>query len=68
MYFRFRFQTYLLSQVEIEVPQSCSFIVRTTGCRLREVVDMDTQGNPVFADSPTSDTFAAEMAKYVIFL
>uniref|UniRef100_A0AAX7TSL5 Vitellogenin domain-containing protein n=1 Tax=Astatotilapia calliptera TaxID=8154 RepID=A0AAX7TSL5_ASTCA len=51
-------------KVEIEVPQTCSFIVRTTGCRLSEVVDTDTQGNPVFANSPSSDAFAAEMEKY----
>uniref|UniRef100_A0A3B4WJ79 Vitellogenin domain-containing protein n=1 Tax=Seriola lalandi dorsalis TaxID=1841481 RepID=A0A3B4WJ79_SERLL len=30
--------------VEIEVPQTCSFIVRTTGCSLSEVVDMDAEG------------------------
>uniref|UniRef100_A0AAZ1WWP1 Vitellogenin domain-containing protein n=1 Tax=Oreochromis aureus TaxID=47969 RepID=A0AAZ1WWP1_OREAU len=51
-------------KVEIEVPQTCSFIVRTTGCRLSEVVDTDAQGNPVFANSPSSDAFAAEMEKY----
>ncbi|XP_063351865.1 apolipoprotein Bb, tandem duplicate 1 [Pelmatolapia mariae] len=51
-------------KVEIEVPQTCNFIVRTTGCRLSEVVDTDAQGNPVFANSPSSDAFAAEMEKY----
>uniref|UniRef100_I3KBH0 Vitellogenin domain-containing protein n=1 Tax=Oreochromis niloticus TaxID=8128 RepID=I3KBH0_ORENI len=51
-------------KVEIEVPQTCSFIVRTTGCRLSEVVDTDAQGNPLFANSPSSDAFAAEMEKY----
>ncbi|KAM7367783.1 hypothetical protein PAMP_014060 [Pampus punctatissimus] len=50
--------------VEIEVPQSCSFIVRTTGCSLNEVVDIDAEGNPVFSPVPTSDAFAAEMEKY----
>lgn len=54
---------YPLTQVEIEVPQTCSFIVRTTGCRLSEVVDTDTEGNPVFASSPSSDAFAAEMER-----
>ncbi|KAG7509082.1 apolipo B-100-like [Solea senegalensis] len=51
-------------KVEIEVPQTCSFIVRTTGCSLSEVVDMDAVGNPVFGPSPTSDAFAAEMERY----
>ncbi|XP_049914916.1 apolipoprotein Bb, tandem duplicate 1 [Epinephelus moara] len=50
--------------VVIEVPQTCSFIVRTTGCSLSEVVDMDADGNPVFGPAPTSDAFAAEMEKY----
>lgn len=52
-------------QVEIEVPQTCSFIVRTTGCSLSEVVNMDAEGNPVFGPAPSSDAFATEMEKYV---
>lgn len=52
-------------QVEIEVPQTCSFIIRTTACRLSEVVNMDAEGNPVFGPAPSSDAFAAEMEKYV---
>ncbi|XP_055362306.1 apolipoprotein Bb, tandem duplicate 1 isoform X2 [Betta splendens] len=50
--------------IEIEVPQSCSFILRTTGCSLSEVVDTDAKGNPVFAPASTADAFAAEMEKY----
>lgn len=50
-------------QVEIEVPQACSFIVRTTSCQLAEVVDMDMDGNPVFRPAPTSDVFAADMER-----
>ncbi|KAF3702947.1 Apolipoprotein B-100 [Channa argus] len=50
--------------VEIEVPQTCSFIVHTTGCSLTEVVDMDAEGNPVFGPAPSSADFAAEMEKY----
>nr|XP_046228822.1 apolipoprotein Bb, tandem duplicate 1 [Scatophagus argus] len=52
--------------VEIEVPQTCSFIIRTTGCRLSEVVDMDAEGNPVFGPAPSSDAFAAEMERYLL--
>ncbi|XP_054618355.1 apolipoprotein Bb, tandem duplicate 1 [Dunckerocampus dactyliophorus] len=51
-------------KVEIEVPQTCSFIVRTTGCSLREVVAMDSDGNPGFGASPSSNAFAAEMERY----
>ncbi|XP_059212565.1 apolipoprotein Bb, tandem duplicate 1 [Centropristis striata] len=51
-------------KVEIEVPQTCSYIIRTTGCSLSEVVDMDAAGNPVFGPAAGSDAFAAEMEKY----
>ncbi|CAN9507872.1 unnamed protein product [Ophioblennius macclurei] len=51
-------------KVEIEVPQTCSFIIRTTGCVLSEVTDVDADGNPVFTPVPTSDAFAAEMEKH----
>ncbi|XP_049613243.1 apolipoprotein Bb, tandem duplicate 1 [Syngnathus scovelli] len=51
-------------KVEIEVPQTCSFIVRTTGCALSEVIDVDTDGKPTFAASPSSDAFSAEMERY----
>ncbi|XP_076021486.1 apolipoprotein B-100-like [Genypterus blacodes] len=51
-------------KVEIEVPQSCSYIVRTTGCSLSEVAGMDADGNTVFRPAPSSDNFAAEMEKY----
>ncbi|XP_044185315.1 apolipoprotein Bb, tandem duplicate 1 [Thunnus albacares] len=50
--------------VEIEVPQTCSFIVRTSGCSLSEVYDMDTDGSPMFRPASGSDAFAAEMEKY----
>uniref|UniRef100_A0A3Q1D884 Vitellogenin domain-containing protein n=1 Tax=Amphiprion ocellaris TaxID=80972 RepID=A0A3Q1D884_AMPOC len=51
-------------KVEIEVPQTCSFIIRTAGCQLNEVVDVDAEGNPVFGPAPSSDAFAAEMERY----
>ncbi|XP_073348554.1 apolipoprotein B-100-like [Pagrus major] len=55
-------------KVEIEVPQACSFIVRTTGCSLSEVVDIDAEGNPMFGPSPSSDAFAAEMERYPLMV
>uniref|UniRef100_A0A672GNZ2 Vitellogenin domain-containing protein n=1 Tax=Salarias fasciatus TaxID=181472 RepID=A0A672GNZ2_SALFA len=51
-------------KVEIEVPQTCSFIIRTTGCVLSEVVGMDAEGNPEFTATPTFKAFAEEMEKY----
>lgn len=55
-------------QVEIEVPQTCSFIVRTTGCSLSEVADIDTEGNPVFRPAPSSAAFASEMERYDTYI
>ncbi|KAM4600708.1 apolipoprotein B-100-like [Polymixia lowei] len=51
-------------KVEIEVPQTCSFIIRTSDCSLSEVVDMDAEGSPVFRPAAGSDAFAAEMEMY----
>ncbi|KAG7270490.1 hypothetical protein CRUP_032786, partial [Coryphaenoides rupestris] len=51
-------------KVEIEVPQMCSFIVRTSACSLSEVVDTSGNGSPVFAQAAGSDAFAVEMEKY----
>ncbi|KAM4600707.1 apolipoprotein B-100-like isoform 2-T2 [Polymixia lowei] len=51
-------------KVEIEVPQTCSFIIRTSDCSLSEVVDMDADGSPVFRPAAGSDAFAAEMELY----
>ncbi|PWA27745.1 hypothetical protein CCH79_00000447 [Gambusia affinis] len=51
-------------KVEIEVPQMCSFILHTTDCSLREVVDTDANGNPVFLPAAGSDGFAAEMERH----
>ncbi|XP_072313030.1 apolipoprotein Bb, tandem duplicate 1 [Eucyclogobius newberryi] len=53
-------------KVEIEVPQACSFIVRTSGCTLSEVDSVDADGNTVFRPAASSDAFAAEMEKYAL--
>merc|ERR1712142_393165 len=51
-------------KVEIEVPQSCSFIVRTRECTLSEV-DSNFEGDtPVFRPAAGSEAFAVEMEKY----
>ncbi|XP_074548675.1 apolipoprotein B-100 [Halichoeres trimaculatus] len=50
-------------QVEIEVPQTCSFIMHTRDCVLSEVSDTDPQGQPVFNQAPGSDAFQAAMEK-----
>uniref|UniRef100_A0A4W5MPT2 Vitellogenin domain-containing protein n=1 Tax=Hucho hucho TaxID=62062 RepID=A0A4W5MPT2_9TELE len=53
-------------KVEIDVPQTCSFILRTTECSLSEVVDVDTEGSTVFAPAAGAEAFQAAMAKYVM--
>ncbi|XP_073709018.1 apolipoprotein Bb, tandem duplicate 1 [Garra rufa] len=50
-------------KVEIEVPRTCSYIVRTTECELSEVVDVDAEGKPVFGPSAGADAFKAAMEK-----
>lgn len=52
-------------QVDIEVPRTCSYIVRTTECALSEVIDVDTEGKPVFGPSAGADAFKAAMEEYV---
>ncbi|XP_050993857.1 apolipoprotein Bb, tandem duplicate 1 [Labeo rohita] len=48
-------------KVDIEVPRTCSYIVRTTECALSEVIDVDTEGKPVFGPSAGADAFKAAM-------
>ncbi|KAI7799465.1 apolipoprotein Bb, tandem duplicate 1 [Triplophysa rosa] len=50
-------------KVEIEVPGTCSYIVRTTSCTLSEVTNVDGEGKPVFGPSAGADTFRAAMEK-----
>ncbi|XP_071327155.1 apolipoprotein B-100 isoform X2 [Trachinotus anak] len=50
-------------QVEIEIPQTCRFIMRTRDCVLSEVSIMDPQGQPVYRQSPGSEAFQAAMEK-----
>lgn len=52
-------------QVEIEVPRTCSYILRTTECALSEVIDVDAEGNSIFGPSAGADAFKAAMEKYV---
>lgn len=52
-------------QVEIEVPLTCSYILRTTDCALSEAINVDAEGNPIFGPSAGADAFKAAMEKYV---
>ncbi|XP_060918741.1 apolipoprotein B-100 [Labrus mixtus] len=50
-------------EVEIEVPQTCRFIMHTRDCALSEVSVMDPQGQPVYRPASGSDAFKAAMEK-----
>ncbi|KAM4625194.1 apolipoprotein B-100 [Polymixia lowei] len=50
-------------QVEIEVPQTCSFVLHTRDCALSEVSVMDPQGQPVYRQAAGSEAFQAAMEK-----
>nr|XP_055042552.1 LOW QUALITY PROTEIN: apolipoprotein Bb, tandem duplicate 1 [Misgurnus anguillicaudatus] len=50
-------------KVTIEVPGTCNYIMRTTGCTLSEVIDVDGEGKPVFRPSAGADAFRAAMEK-----
>ncbi|XP_029903069.1 apolipoprotein B-100-like [Myripristis murdjan] len=50
-------------KVEIDVPQTCSFILRTTECSLSEIIDTDDQGNANYRQISQSSAFKAAMEK-----
>uniref|UniRef100_A0A3Q2WUG3 Vitellogenin domain-containing protein n=1 Tax=Haplochromis burtoni TaxID=8153 RepID=A0A3Q2WUG3_HAPBU len=49
--------------VEVDVPQTCSFILRTTDCSLSEVVGVDDEGNPLYRPAAGAEAFKAAMEK-----
>ncbi|NXU55395.1 APOB protein, partial [Turnix velox] len=50
-------------KVELEVPQLCSFILKTMHCSLRETSGVDMEGRTVLKKSNTSEDFANAMSK-----
>ncbi|XP_070781811.1 apolipoprotein B-100-like [Enoplosus armatus] len=50
-------------KVEVDVPQTCSFILRTTECSLSEISGVDAAGNPVYRPADGAQAFTAAMAK-----
>uniref|UniRef100_A0AAV2K794 Vitellogenin domain-containing protein n=1 Tax=Knipowitschia caucasica TaxID=637954 RepID=A0AAV2K794_KNICA len=53
-------------KVELDVPQGCSFIMRTTDCSLLELSGLDSSGNPVYVPAQGTEVFSEEMAKSVL--
>ncbi|XP_036398917.1 apolipoprotein B-100 isoform X2 [Megalops cyprinoides] len=50
-------------KVEVEVPQSCSFILRTVECTLSEVSVIDAEGLPVYRPATGAEAFREAMEK-----
>ncbi|CAJ1077019.1 apolipoprotein B-100-like [Xyrichtys novacula] len=50
-------------RVEVDVPQTCSFILRTTECSLNEIFDVDEDGNSLYRPAAGAEAFRDAMAK-----
>ncbi|XP_053193160.1 apolipoprotein B-100-like [Scomber japonicus] len=53
-------------KVEVDVPQTCSFILRTTECSLSEISLVETDGSTVYRPVEGTEAFQAAMAKNVL--
>lgn len=53
-------------KVEIDVPQACSFVLRTSECSLTEMVDVSAEGIPVLEPLADSEAFQIAMEKNVL--
>uniref|UniRef100_A0A3Q3W5I2 Vitellogenin domain-containing protein n=1 Tax=Mola mola TaxID=94237 RepID=A0A3Q3W5I2_MOLML len=50
-------------KVEVDVPQTCSFILHTTECSLSEISSVDEAGNPLYRPAAEAKAFKEAMAK-----
>ncbi|XP_066091149.1 apolipoprotein B-100 [Saccopteryx bilineata] len=55
-------------KVELEVPQLCSFILRTSQCTLKEVHGFSPEGKALLRNTKNSEEFSAAMSKYELRL
>ncbi|KAM5143258.1 apolipoprotein B-100 [Callospermophilus lateralis] len=55
-------------KVELEVPQLCNFILKTSQCTLKEVYGFNAEGKPLLKKTKNSEEFAAAMSKYELRL
>ncbi|XP_034515741.1 apolipoprotein B-100 [Ailuropoda melanoleuca] len=63
-----RSATRINCKVELDVPQLCSFILRTSQCTLKEGYSFNPNGRPSLHKSKNSEEFAAAMSKYELRL
>ncbi|XP_033618748.1 apolipoprotein B-100 [Fukomys damarensis] len=55
-------------KVELEVPQLCSFVLKTSQCTLKEVYGFNPEGKALLKKTKNSEDFAAAMSKYELRL
>ncbi|XP_075840088.1 apolipoprotein B-100 [Microtus pennsylvanicus] len=63
-----RSATKINCKVELEVPQLCSFIMRTSQCTLKEVYGFNPEGKALMKKTKNSDEFAAAMSRFELKL
>ncbi|XP_070655187.1 apolipoprotein B-100 isoform X1 [Bos indicus] len=59
-----RSTTKINCKVELEVPQLCNFILKTSDCTLKEVDGLNPEGKALLKKTKNSEEFAAAMSKY----
>ncbi|XP_045405079.1 apolipoprotein B-100 [Lemur catta] len=63
-----RSATKINCKVELEVPQLCSFILKTSQCTLKEVYGFNPEGKALLKKTKNSEEFATAMSKYELRL
>ncbi|XP_032209094.1 apolipoprotein B-100 [Mustela erminea] len=63
-----RSATRINCKVELEVPQLCSFILRTSQCTLKEGSGFNPKGRPSLQKTENSEDFAAAMSRHELKL
>ncbi|KAL6051515.1 hypothetical protein STEG23_011320 [Scotinomys teguina] len=63
-----RSTTKINCKVELEVPQLCSFVLRTSQCTLKEVYGFNPEGKALMKKTKNSDEFAAAMSRFELKL
>ncbi|XP_058143655.1 apolipoprotein B-100 [Dasypus novemcinctus] len=60
--------TKISCKVELEVPQLCSFVLRTSQCSLREASGVSPEGRALLKRARDSEEFSAAMSRYELRL
>ncbi|XP_045142529.1 apolipoprotein B-100 [Echinops telfairi] len=63
-----RSATKITCKVELEVPQLCSFVLKTSQCTLKEVYGISPEGKALLKKTKNSEEFSTAMSKYELRL